>query len=655
MSLKSDFLSIFPTSMEEMNLNPLTMMFKGKDETNYWSSRIEKDLGQKRIGIIIGVIIYLLFAFTDALLMPELKDLAWFFRFTFYIASALIVFIASYTEFGKKAFHYLMAALMLVAGAGHILILIQSPVNVVQVYDLGILIFIIYGFLVLKTQYLYAFLSMSVLTVSFFGYLFGMSPLSGPERISVAVIALLGFLISGVGSYFSDYIQRRNYYLTSVSRRTKVEDYRSNKKQESQPQSEIKPVTRTVESPINKLFENITDVIWFISLEGEIKYISSSVKEFLGYEPEELIVKRAVMMMTNEAYSDFDRTASRLYRDKNIVQATFEYKTKAGLIKIGEAFVKSHSDKRYGEGYVGSTRPLSDDAAQAKVTDENQLKKFAEQAEDLKQINKTLILEIDDLKQKIYRVHEEQDKREEVPMHALAEALEKVSEHYSDNTKEQLEAHHRELELISDKFTEMTMSKYDLENYFKVAKKKIHDTSNSLDILSDRVSLFNHYLMASDSLDVQKYQIRSLLEESVLKLKHFFKNTKHIIEIDCPRGIEIEIDKTLFEHVINNMIINSLQFSFTQVRNGKIEIVVEAVDKQVIITYKDDGEKIKADVIDEMFAGIINQDINALEGMELHIVRQIIETHMNGSIGCAYDNQKNTFRVVLPIENRTDK
>ncbi|MCK8059429.1 MULTISPECIES: PAS domain-containing sensor histidine kinase [unclassified Fusibacter] len=649
MSLKSDFLSIFPTSMDEMNLNPLTMMFKGKEEANYWSKRLDKELGQKRIGIIIGVLIYLLFALTDAVIMPEVKDLAWFFRFTFYIASSLIVFIVTYTEFAKKSFHYLMALLMFIAGVGHILILMQAPASAVQVYDLGILIFIVYGFMVLRTQYLYAFISMAVLTLSFIGYVYGLSPLEGPQRLTVTLMTLLGFIISGVGSYFADYSQRRNYYLTTVSRRTKVEEHRTKRSKETQV--EVKPVVRTVESPVNKLFEHITDVIWFISLDGEIKYISSSVKEFLGYEPEELIGKRSVMMMTNEAYAAFDRSASRLYRDKNIVQATYEYKTKAGLIKMGEAFVKSHSDKRFGEGYVGSTRPLTDDAVEARATDENQMKKLQEETEDLRQLNSNLMTEVDDLKHKIHRVHEEQDKKEEVPMYALAEALEKVAEHYADNTKVQLEAHHRELEIINDKFTEMTMSKYDLENYFNLAKKKIHDTSNSLDILTDRISLFNHYLMASDTLDVRTYQLRSLLEESVLKLKHFFKHTKHIIEIDCPRGIELDVDKTLFEHVINNMIINSLQFSFAQVRNGKIEISVEKVGKQVFITYKDDGEKIQADVIDEMFAGIINQNVNALEGMELHIVRQIIESHMKGSIGCAYDNQKNTFKVVLPIEN----
>lgn len=657
MSLKNDFMSIFPTRMDEMSLNPVTLQFKGRREQAYWDARITSEWGQKRIAIILTVVLYLVFGIADWLLVPEVKDLLWFIRFTFYIPAALIVFSVSYMSFSNKYIHYMVSALTVVSSIAHIMVFAQVPTDVMRLYGLGLILFLVLGTTLMRTKFVYATGSVVLSYIIFEIYLFIAKPLPINEVWTLTLVTFVGMLIALAIGYISDYITHRNYYMSihtqKVTEEPSTHTRSSRQKAKTAPveaKPEPKTVVRTIESPINRLFEQINDVVWFISLEGEIKYISSSIKEFLGYEPEDLIGKRAVTIMTNEAYASFDQKASRLYRDKNVVEERFEYKTKAGLIKFGESHVKRYSDKRLGEGYVGSTRPMNDEKMEAIEVDIQQQSKINDELVDLKNINAKLSNELEDLKHKIRRVHEEQDKRQEVPLNALAEALERVATHYADLTKEQIETLYKEVRLVEDKFKDQNMSKYDLENYFKITKRKLHETSNGLDVLADRVHLFNSYLMASDTLRIETYPMRSLLEESVLKLKHFFKDTKHIIEIKCQKGLEIDIDKSLFEQVINNMIINSLLFSFKGMRNGKIDIAVEVQDKQVIITYKDDGEKIQADVIDEMFAQIINHDINALEGLELHIVRQIIETHLKGTIGCEYDNQKNTFRMVLPLE-----
>lgn len=663
MSLKNDFLSIFPTSLDEMSINPWTMMFKGQEEQAYWRGRVDKELGQKRIGIIIGFLIYLAFAITDFLVMPTLKDLAWSFRFGLFMPLSLVAFIITYLSYGKQWIKPIVSVLLFLSGAVHVLILWQAPLGAASLYHMAILIFVVFGFSLLRTTFLYTVIATLGMLMVYMTYLFGASPFNTSERLTALIFVLVGTFVAGVGGYMLEYAQRRNYYLTAGRGSSKIAD-KSKSQGTSKAKEEPRQVIKTVESPVNKLFENLIDMVWFISLDGEIKYISPASKEFLGYEPEDLTGKRAVTIMANDSYSKFDQLAARLYRDKNRIQETFEYKTKAGLIKSGDVVMTRFQDKRFGEGYIGSTRPALDAVqvpqgqaqsqtqpqSQSQVAEDPQIRILKEDLEDIRQVNRQLIQEAEDLKGKIVMINTEQAAKLDVPMDALAEVLERVSVHYSEITKAQLNEHYKELEIINDKYSHMTMSKHDLENYFKVAKGKIHQTSNGLDVLKDRISLFKSYLMPADHLHLQNYQMRTLLEESVLKLKQFFKNTKHVIDIDCPRGIEISTDKAIFEQVINNMIMHSLQFSFAQIRNGSIEIAVEKVEGQVFITYRDNGDKLQSDVIDEMFARMIQDDLTDLEGMELHLVRQIVEKHLSGSIGCEYDTQKNTFRIVLPIQ-----
>ncbi len=700
MSLKTDFLSIFPTPLQEMHLNPLTLMFKGQEEKIYWESRLNKELGQKRLGMAIGVILYLVFAFADLLVMPEVQGLTWFFRFAFFIPLTLLAFVVSYLNAGKKYLIPMTSVLLFVAGMGHVTILFNAPIEAVKLYHLGIVLFSIYGYMWMRSTFVITSLTLSTVWLGYFFFLFSSSSFLLSEKIAGALIALMGLLLSAGGGYWLDYAQRRNYYITQGRIHDQQEPRKKGKpgkvvepvKQQEPP----KPVVRTVESPVNKLFENLVDMVWFISLDGEIKYLSPSAKEFLGYEAEDLVGKRAITMMVSESYQDFEEKAQRLYRDKNRIQAIFDYKTKAGLVKQGDVVMRRFQDKKYGEGYIGSTRPVQEmpmihfeepaadksrasdiedkkaagkakngksaiDAAQEvekvqiamqqRINEEmSHSQQLKADYEDIKQVNRQLHLELDDMKTKFQLLHETLEKQEDVSVEVLAEVLERMAEHYTLATKRQLLDHDKELEIISDKFNHQAMNKSDLENYLKQAKTKVHQTVNGLELLKDRVKLYKSYLTPVEHLSVQKYAMRTILEEAVLKLKQFFKNTKHVIEIDCPKSIEISTDKQLFEQVINNMIMHSLQFSFQNIRNGRIEIIVEQVDQQVFLTYRDNGDKLESDVIDEMFAKMINQDMSQVEGLELHLVRKIIENHLAGSIGCDYDLQKNTFKVVIPIE-----
>lgn len=64
------------------------------------------------------------------------------------------------------------------------------------------------------------------------------------------------------------------------------------------------------------LAENVSDVIWLLSLDGEIDYVSHSVKKLLGYTPDELIALRRIVH-TDESWEQW-KVAFRQLRNRTV-------------------------------------------------------------------------------------------------------------------------------------------------------------------------------------------------------------------------------------------------------------------------------------------------------------------------------------------------
>lgn len=87
------------------------------------------------------------------------------------------------------------------------------------------------------------------------------------------------------------------------------------------------------------LVDNSTDVIYMLSLDGEIQFISPSVETVFGYTPEEVRSKNIRTFLTNDSYKKQDIAMKRalMENDSDISEKlTTQVKNKKGEILLVE-------------------------------------------------------------------------------------------------------------------------------------------------------------------------------------------------------------------------------------------------------------------------------------------------------------------------------
>jgi PAS domain S-box-containing protein len=650
MSLKSDFLSVFPSSHEDMRMNLFTLSFEGKIEDQYKAHEMKREMGQRRIGLIIAVIIYGLFGVMDLLIMPEIKNIAWFIRFAIFIPLTLTVFIASYWEKLMPWMEALISVVIIASGLGHLVILSYAPPEVRAHYYMGLVIFMLFSLTILRTDFVKSVISGFVI---FLGYVFFAIQIEKALFVSLytSVFILLScWVICAATCYLLEYKSRSNYYLNQIIHTGRLP------KLPGQEVIKEKTVVKTVESPVNKLYENLTDFVWFMTRSGELKYLSPSVKDFIGYEPEDLEGKRAQTVYSTNSYQVLESQLALLGQSTNRLNLVLEYKTRAGLIKDGHAVIVRYQDKRMGDGYLGSTRvdeeALSAKGASVEVGQSYDIEAFEKEKEKL---HKALLAAQEELT--VLKGIEEMQLlpvQVDLPVTRDAEVVGQLFDGfkrdlYQEQNKsiERLMLKTRQLE---EKFSTQSMKKYDLETY-------LQETTSHMAMMEKRMQLqelvqdvfVKHLTGDQDTITEETVLADKVLQKSFVALSPIFKGTQFVIEFDCPEQVSLRTQTGLLKSVIQSLIALSILYGFKSTNKGVVELKVEVRDAALVMHYLDDGDDYDVTAMDQVMNKLFSWDHR--NPYIFNMLKELVEVRLKGTLGFDLSESRNAVRIVLPLES----
>lgn len=647
MSIKSDFLSIFPSSPEDMRMNLLTLSFEGKTEDDYRHHEIKKELGQRRIGLIIAVVIYALFGFIDMLIMPEVRHMAWFVRFGLFVPLGLVVFILSYVEKMQKWMDSLTTLVIIASGLGHLVILSYAPSEVRVHYYMGLVIFMLFSLTILRTDFIKSVLSGFVIFLGYLFYALQIEKASVVSLYSGVFILISCWMICSAACYLLEYKSRRNYYLNQIIHTGQLPKL---------PANEIvkeKTVVKTVESPVNKLFESLTDFVWFVSPTGEFKYISPAVKDFIGYEPEDLEGRRIHQIHASESHQLFEQEINRLGNSVNKLNLILEYKTRAGLIKQGSAVIIRYQDKRLGEGYLGSTRLLDEAGEIRPVVQDNEKtldycaleSENASLRERLLEAQSARLDRDDTFDTQVETVVVDV---KEVQINAVRQIFEGFRQDLYQEHLKLIEKTVIRTGQLEEKFATQSMKKYDLEAYLQesihqsaMLEKKIQLQETIQTVFIDHMT-HNHLELKPNAIHADK-----LIQKALIPLTPVFKGTQYVIDYDCPSHIAIETDVELMKSVIRAMVALSILYGFKNTSKGTIEIKAEVRDTSLVMHYLDDGNDYGVQAMD----GAMNKlfDWDQRNPYVFNLIKELVEGQLKGTLGFDLSESRNAIRLVLPL------
>jgi len=141
-------------------LNRLTLAFSGEIqqyEKAFQDDYFKRSLNPMRFSLVLSTFFFAIFAFLDAVLLPELKSMFWFIRFG--IISPLLtgVIVFSFTSSFKKYMQPVLAGLMYVTGLAIIIMTIFAANQAGNyTYYAGLFLIFIIGYTFIRARFIYA-------------------------------------------------------------------------------------------------------------------------------------------------------------------------------------------------------------------------------------------------------------------------------------------------------------------------------------------------------------------------------------------------------------------------------------------------------------------------------------------------------------------
>jgi two-component system, OmpR family, sensor histidine kinase VicK len=140
--------------------------------------------------------------------------------------------------------------------------------------------------------------------------------------------------------------------------------------------------------------------------------------------------------------------------------------------------------------------------------------------------------------------------------------------------------------------------------------------------------------------------------ENQIAKENKYKNLKLELVHSRQKDILIEADKGRISQVISNLLSNAIKFS----NEGIISVTAEKKDNEVLVSIKDNGADIDAEIVPRLFTKFATKSETGGTGLDLFISKSIIEAH-GGRILAENNNriiagQKGaTFYLTLPMTN----
>lgn len=279
--------------------NFVTLAFLNSElEKSYLKSYFHKILPQIKVSLLLGIVLYSLFAFLDIWIIPESREQVILVRFAIVIPSLIVVFVLSYKSHFSKYWQWLMSLMGLTMGIGITAMVTNSSGLGSTLYPTGIMLVVMWVYVFSGLRFIQASVTCLFIMLSYIIVASSINAIPFPVYLnhifflsaSLVIGAFAGYSLEGYSR--ADFVNKR----AIDAERLKSERLLLNVLPESIA-DELKHNTDT----IAESFESTT--ILFADIVGFTKFSS-------GTSPKELVG------LLNQIFSLFDEIVDRFGVEK---------------------------------------------------------------------------------------------------------------------------------------------------------------------------------------------------------------------------------------------------------------------------------------------------------------------------------------------------
>ncbi|KWT85549.1 ATP-binding protein [Candidatus Magnetominusculus xianensis] len=205
---------------------------------------------------------------------------------------------------------------------------------------------------------------------------------------------------------------------------------------------------------------------------------------------------------------------------------------------------------------------------------------------------------------------------------------------------------------ITELFDQNKLSKSKLAGYFSTATEDSDIILKNLIRSSTLVKSFKMVSGDQTSQQRRRFRLKEYIEDIIMSLKPTIKKTSHEVHVSCGEDMELDSYPGAFAQIITNLVMNAITHAFDKEFNGHIDINVRETQKNIIITFKDNGKGISNAAISRIFDPFFTTNRKGgNSGLGLNIVFNIVQKTLKGDVHCeSVEGEGTSFIITIPRE-----
>jgi C4-dicarboxylate-specific signal transduction histidine kinase len=212
----------------------------------------------------------------------------------------------------------------------------------------------------------------------------------------------------------------------------------------------------------------------------------------------------------------------------------------------------------------------------------------------------------------------------------------------------------QETKRLGTQLEDGTLTKEGLAQFRQLALESAQLILRNLMRADKLVRSFKQVAVDQSTEDRRKIDLAVYLQEILTSLAPALKKTPFKIHADCPEGLVLDTYPGAIYQVVANLVMNSLLHGFRDRTEGRITLQARREGEEVVLDFRDDGRGMTEDVRRRIFEPFFTtRRGEGGSGLGLHIVWNLAQQRLGGSISCDSEPEKGThFELRMPMAVR---
>ncbi|MGE5386791.1 MAG: PAS domain S-box protein [Betaproteobacteria bacterium] len=188
----------------------------------------------------------------------------------------------------------------------------------------------------------------------------------------------------------------------------------------------------------------------------------------------------------------------------------------------------------------------------------------------------------------------------------------------------------------------------ELEAYLADAASGTGILARNLQRAAELIQSFKSIAVDQASDQQRRFDLRKIIEETLVALRPSLKNSTHALQIEIPDALSMNSYPGPLEQVVVNLVNNAILHGLEGRSGGTVEIGAEVLENDwVRITVADNGRGIPEASLNRVFDPFFTTKLGkGGSGLGLHIVRNIVEDVLGGRIRVESILQAGTTMII---------